>query len=316
HHLVINKSEQEKLDWLFRIEKVGRDVFGRRIEVEHLLRYFTAIRKSMEDDVYHRKVQPEFAGEGESAPSVRQLCMEVDIIDAIQYMIIRACEAPGEVHIYMDAFEQTIYAMQQMIREGGCSGRKQITCHQFLTVERNPDLHGGVVGNLKTLQYIIPFSFSFRGKYEANYSYVSSNDPGQNFSLWPHYIVTEHHVLLLSDSGKNALLIENDRLAGGYIAELQQMSGRCRLLFPFADDPEASLACYAAAAAESQPVCSYGFTPDAEEALCGETDFGVQLYEPDRVFFFAREAEGVRCICAAEQGMYRVFLDYFESLEV
>ncbi|MCD8156159.1 MAG: hypothetical protein LUD53_01655 [Clostridiales bacterium] len=309
-HLVINKSEKERLNWLFRIEKVGRDVFRRRQEIAHLLRYFAPIRKSMEDGGYQRRVSPEFLNhEGEI--SVRRTVLEVDVIDAIQYMVICACEKPGETHIYMDAFDQVIYAMQQMIREERCHARR-IVCHQFIKVERGPDLHGGVGGDLKMLQYIIPFAFSFEGEYNVSFSYVSVGGTDPDFSLWPHYIVTDHHVLLLAEDGKTGLFIENDQVAGGFVSELRKMEGRCRPFFPVSGKTGEVLEYYTAVAAAVQPVVSGG---GLAENTVPDEGLRVELYEPDRLFFFAGKDEKETCLCVEEAGLFRVFLDYFENTD-
>ncbi|MCD8300191.1 MAG: hypothetical protein LUC41_03340, partial [Clostridiales bacterium] len=150
--LIINKGEKDELYRLFQIEKVGRDVYQCRREVEHLLRDFPSIRKNLKENDYQRKISF-ISGNDDMDIIVKRMVLDVDIIDAIRYIVISAFTRSDNPFIYMDTFENCTYAMQQIIREELSTGKK-MTCHQFVRFERRVDNAGDwSFGNIQALHY-------------------------------------------------------------------------------------------------------------------------------------------------------------------
>lgn len=95
-YLAINISDREELLRLFKIEKIGINVWARRQEVESLLRDFPMLRKKLEESSSYRLFSLEQSYEGSRCCS-RRLSTSAEVIDAIRYVImsISRCAAKG-----------------------------------------------------------------------------------------------------------------------------------------------------------------------------------------------------------------------------
>ncbi|KIR03007.1 hypothetical protein P261_01822 [Lachnospiraceae bacterium TWA4] len=240
-HLPISVNEREHLEHLFYIEKVGKQVYRRRQAVKELIENFYEVSKSMTEANYHRKLNfsiEQFSDE----KSVNSISMEVDIIDALRYIVIDAFKRSKEVHIYMNNFKNAYYIMQQMIQESNESSKKA-TCHQLVNLQRNIQLNLGDsgIGNVEILKDALPFLVSFKGEYDLRYSYGAVDENYLGTALWPNYVISEYQVLLLSVDGKTGILIENEDIAKNYLEEVKKIQQKYQPLISFVGKDEAAL---------------------------------------------------------------------------
>lgn len=235
--LTVNNEEREELLQLFKMEKIGKEIYFCRQEVENLICNFQNLRHSFENTTYRRRMLIDRAGPkaGEKG-EVTRLLTEVDILDAVQYVVSAACEAEPEPVIYMDAFPGQHCAMQQMIQEEKYRNRK-ITCCQFVNIYYRSGHQQGLQRNVKMLHTALSFAFAFRGNYEVRYFYKTMDEENP-CEIWPHYLVTKSHVLLLSQDGRQGVLLENDQISREYLLRMCEKRKNSRNLFVFAGTEE------------------------------------------------------------------------------
>lgn len=235
--LTINNAEREALMQLFKMEKSGKEIYFCRQEVENLICNFQNLRLSFENTTYRRRVLVETSDRNaDEKNEVLRLLTEVDILDAMQYMVITACEEEPEPLIYMDSFPGEHCAMQQMIQEEKHQNRK-ITCCQFVNIYYRSGHQQGLQRNVKMLHTALSFAFAFRGNYEVRYFYKTMEE--ENLcEIWPHYLITKRHVLLLSQDGTQGMLLENQQISREYLLRMCEKRKKSRNLFVFAGSEE------------------------------------------------------------------------------
>ena len=233
-NLLINKTEREELLRLFQMEKIGRDKYFCRREVENMLCNSRDLKNSLEKPFFLRSifVQPSEDGASGAGRQVRKLSLDMEIITAIQYVIQRACTSDAEkILIYMDIFPGTFYAIQQIIQEKK-SGNDRIRCCQLVNFFHKNGSTRGLQKNVQNLHTVISFALACPDGYELRYFYktLDETDPCR---IWPHYVVTEKDVLLIAEDGKSGILIEDEEIAAVYLSRLRKMRKAAKNLFTF-----------------------------------------------------------------------------------
>ena len=346
--LAINKVEKNELDQLFKIERIGRDVYTRRCEIEHLFKDFKNLKaatKNMLSDNW-LNAAPQLVDALQSKQDIK-LSTEVDLVDTMRYVINEECDNQQEPIIYMDVFDTVPFGLNQLIRCGQRTDKK-ITCTQFVKFGRSDPSHNVVVENIRTLRTIFPFAFKFTHDYDVYYSYINGNRYDETYNIWPHYVVTQSKVLLISEKGDEGLLINSSEIAGSYIERLERMKENCDRLFDFSKgDNWRKQGARNVNKKPADAVCDRGVTdcaaleynlPEEREQLLevycsqmaakgyrriqvkkGTEESGgltVEFFEPNYIVFCSMRKEfpfGI--ICIKETELYEAFLDYFDSLD-
>lgn len=295
--LVINKVERNELDQLFKIERIGRDVYTRRCEIDSFFSDFKNTKVVTKNYLVDNwmNATTELAEALERQQDVK-LSSEVDIVDTMRFILREEFLSEDEPTVYVDVFELVPFALNQLVR-CACAFNKNVMCNQFVKFGRSNPSHNVVVENIRVLRMIFPYLFRFPQEHNVYYSYINGNRHDEVFNIWPHYIVTHSKVLLISESCTEGLLINSAEIAKSYIDRLEHMKENCDRLFDF---PESS-----AVAEQANPISSgekYGLAVD--------------FYEPNYLVFSTSKedlAEGK--ICIKETELYEAFLDYFDYQE-
>ena len=292
--LVINKAEKEELEQLFKIERMGRDVYECRCEIEKLFLDFknlkVSARKSLSDNWMN--TEPHFENTLLEKECV-MICSETDMIDAIRYILKEECSNQEKPHIYMDISNETPYVLNQILKYAE-TDKKHITCIQFVKFGRSTPSHNVTAENIRSLRMIFPFAVSFPHTYDVYCSYIDGNRQDGNYSVWAHHIVTQSKILLISEKGDEGLLIDDEGIAGGYINRMSNMMKSCEKLF----SPEDKVA-------NTEVVDSFEMQ---------EGGLKVALLEPYYIMFRSAYNElPSNMICLKEPGLYDAFKDYFTS---
>lgn len=292
--LVINKAEKEELEKLFKIERMGRDVYACRCEIENLLSDFRNLKASSKKNLSENwlDAEPQFERTLSEKQSVN-INSEVDMIDAIRFIVREECASQENPHIYMDVFDETPFALNQILKCIEMSD-KQIICTQFVKFGRSTPSHNVTVENIRSLRMIFPFAISFPYEYDVYCSYIDGNRQDGNFSCWAHNIVTQSKVLLISEKGDEGLLIDDEAIASGYIERMESMMNSCEKLFSAHDKT-----------VNAELVNSYEMQ---------EQGLKIALVEPYYILFhFAQKELPSSMICLKEPGLFEAFKDYFAN---
>lgn len=229
--LQIMTIEEEELLELYKIEKIGKETFYTRKEIQNLIIEIQKLRSNWNAIVDFRG-RNTFSGKKADGVRIRPLKLDVDIAEAIQYVIKKEVHEHRTAYIDMDIFPKCECAMQQLIREERMTENK-IICHQYINfVRKNPDSISSIE-NIRILKMIIPFAFTFHNTYRVQYSYSAKNSKDNYFQLWPHFLITSSSMILFSENGSRAVLIEDMDLVQCYRDEIEEMSKKYRPLFDF-----------------------------------------------------------------------------------
>lgn len=315
--LVINKVEKQELEELFKIERIGRDVYMRRCEIENLFTDFKNLKAAPHPLPDNWLNLAPHLGETLMNGQDLKLSTQVDVVDTMRYVIKEECENQQEPHIYMDMFDAVTFALNQMIKCGANSD-KTVKCTQFVKFGRSNPSHNMVVDNIRVLRAIFPFAIKFDHPYEVYYSYINGNRHDEAFNIWPHYIVSQSKVLLISEQGDEGLLINSPEIAASYIQRMERMKDSCEMLFDVYDCDEAART-FEEKTTIFQEYCQRmedrGYSKVAgNEYIEGESQLVVQLFAPNYIVFCSIQEElpfGI--VCIKETELFEAFLDYFHS---
>ena len=271
-YLILNNAEQEELLHLYYVEKIGKEEYECQQEVRSFLNDFLVLRRELEEADYIKHIQFEPRYRETDDPVGNHVLIDSDVRDAIQFVLSRAFAESDGVTIYMDMFEDVFWVMKQCI-QAERSNRKDIHCCQFVKFERSDQVCA--LNNMKMMRRIIPFAFAFRNAYDVYYCYGKSASLDITFSVYPHYLITNRNVLLMSEDGKRGILLEGEVAAGGYIRELERLKTNYKKLFTYAGEAELVASHFMDSLQPEQFVFSYETTPCVSELLAPVMEMGI-----------------------------------------
>lgn len=226
-HLRITRQEERELMELYDMEKVGKDTYYTRIEIQNLLGEIQKICRSwrqMDEEIY--RVKPEEKEE----KVVKTYKLKMDMEDALRHAVSHEILTEEKPEIYMDIFGGNACIMQQLIKEEKHTDKK-IVCHQYINFNRKRTEEDSSVPNIKKLKWLVPFAVTFQNQYDLRYSYIDGREEDELLRLWPHYMVTTNQVLLVSGDEKRMMMITDKKIAKLYREQIMKMSEEYRGLF-------------------------------------------------------------------------------------
>lgn len=137
------------------------------------------------------------------------------------------------------------------------------------------------------LRTIFPFALSYPGDYEVYYSYGRTSSLENSYALWPHYVITEKNIVLVSGDEKTGVLIENERLACSCIRELQRQKQSYQRLLACMGNVEKGLEYYASKITPEKFLMSYETTPCVAELVAPVREY----FEIDQNGLYAKYME-------------------------
>jgi len=230
-HLQITPMEEEELLELYKIEKIGRDVYQTRKEIRNLLLDIQRFRVNWGKTTEFRNKNMPFELMS-NVNGVYRLPLELDIMAAIQYVIEKEISQDGTAVFDMDMIPQCEYVLQQLMRVDQ-TAKKKIICCQYVSFVRKSFGGSSMTENIRILRRIVPFALSFCNTYQVRYSYRTCTESESAFQLWPHFLVTSKSLILFSNTLSNAILIENLEIVNCYRDELRTMAKQSRVLFDY-----------------------------------------------------------------------------------
>lgn len=221
--LQLSIQEEQELQELLRIERVGPQTYQSRVNVRRILE---RIRETQRMEV---QVPPEFeatlGGREFPAGHIRALRSPQEINECISAMLRHMVGRGERFFIYSNDVHKAelLYSLlRQPAAARLCSG----VC-QFVQLIRP----GKLADNLKTLEMLLPYMLCLPVPYEVMYDYTgdhSTHYPGQ---LFPLYLVMGDLMLHVAADHSGGLLVCSGQEAQLLVQELERMRAGSRCLF-------------------------------------------------------------------------------------
>lgn len=199
--------EQEELDDLFKMAKIGDKVYYLRGSVKKLI-------EDLADNTYGKN--PEYTQQ--SIKTLRPLENGTlviegknDVNNSIIDILNEAIYQSEKPHISFSlSFEhQFVY---ELLYNAFVSSKKDVIIDHFIYLEKETSKNNAVEENIHHLQYILSFSLCGKEGYNPYYAYASA-DPAMSVSVFrPYFISTNRHILALSRDFKTAVLYDDPKI--------------------------------------------------------------------------------------------------------
>jgi len=213
--VVIEVSDQDKIDILneFKMYDLGISDYKSGVQLNDVLKG------------YKRWVNEEYrTGTVYEDIKIRELYSEQDIIDAFMSIIDREKDEKDSM-ICMNHFSMGVSLKRILLRE-----KHHFHVKEYITLNRGEKLYDYASYNIISLESIIPYALRTNYIYDVYYSYLYMTPNDSYMSLFPHYMVTHHHVILLSGDESYGVLIHDEDLAKYYLKEYDHITSQMRLL--------------------------------------------------------------------------------------
>lgn len=253
--LNLNKKEKDELRQLYHIEKIGRQVYERRKMVENLIASFDTSKKILLSEEYDYTFNETLNVDKDMST----LNNSVAVVSAIAYVINYEYEHSDQPLFYLNDLSALPFTMRHLVI-GDNKHHKPATVTQFLYFARYEG-DAAINSNFATFQRILPFAFTFVQPYAVYYSYVSQVSQDLRFTLWPYYLITHEHVLLMSGDGNRGLLIHDKQIANGYRFEMEKQKQLFNLLMVNRLPLEENMEIYQDALSRNRVQISYESNP-------------------------------------------------------
>ena len=221
----INPSQRQELMELYKIEKIGKEVYYNRKYIQELLRVISS-RQTL-SPVSLQKLPALSFYRGEFSLNVEKQVLELfeDIlisgsgeqictnIPANSRLLVQAC-----AHLYPEY------------------GRLPSVC-QLLPLHHNPTASPDDNMNLETFVCTLLPILSVFLNYQPYYYYTQAGREVSSYSLFPFFFITEKKLLLLSSDMTTYVSTENPDVIRAYRQEFQRILKNSRKFFQQSDSP-------------------------------------------------------------------------------
>lgn len=272
----INPAQRQELMELYKIEKIGKEVYYNRKYIQELLRVISS-QQAFSRTAFHRlPALPFYSGEFSLDVEKKVLGLFEDILHSGSEEQIRT-NIPANSRLLVQIFAH-LYPQYHELPP----------VIQILPLLQNPKASPNYNMNLETfLCTLLPILSGFQN-YQPYYYYTQFGREDLQFELYPFFFITEKRLLLLSSDMMTLILTENPEVVRSYNQEFQRILANSRCFFQQSDSPEQILNIFGAIfqskattnfALESHPclaLMSYG--PEFIQALFTHRD--VDLCSP------------------------------------
>ncbi|MBO6047539.1 MAG: hypothetical protein J6P61_07365 [Erysipelotrichaceae bacterium] len=233
-YLSINKDEQQNLIKLYQIERIGRPIYERRLAIQNMLNSFEFKRREILSDQQASIITGTFV----MNEKVEEIENDTDVYHALQMVIKYEYDYEDEIRVYFNSFERSRNVHHALIRSLKKTG-KSGNVSQFITFSRFNNANDSDIKNIDNLGQLLPFIFTYNDYCQVYYTYDDATHLTQR--LWPFFLVTHNHVLLLSNEQTRGILIHDRNVASLYAREIDQLKSKNRILTDVSRDDKKSL---------------------------------------------------------------------------
>ena len=272
----INPSQRLELMELYKIEKIGKEVYYNRKYIQELLRVISSQQTISPSGFQRLPSLPFYRGDFSFDVEKKVFSLFEDILDSGSDEEI-CTNIPANCRLLVQTFAR-------LYPEYG----KLPPVIQILPLHQNPTASPDYNMNLETfLCTILPILSGFLN-YQPYYYYTQAGRDVSSYTLFPFFFITKKKLLLLSYDMMTFVFTENPAVVSSYNQEFQRILENSRRFFQQSDSPSQILEIFGSImhtgittnfALESHPclaLMSYG--PDFVQALFKNRD--VDLSSP------------------------------------
>ena len=222
----INPSQRQELMELYKIEKIGKEVYYNRKYIEELLRVISSQQAFLPSAFHRLPGLPFYRGDFSLDVEKKVLSLFEDILHSGSNECI-CTNIPADCRLLAQTFAH-LYPQYG----------KLPPVIQILPLHPNPKASPDYNRNLETfLCTILPILSGFFN-YRPYYYYTQSGHEDRSYELYPFFFITEKQVLLLSSDMTTFIFTENPEVIRAYTQEFQRILKNSRCFFQQSDSPD------------------------------------------------------------------------------
>lgn len=221
HALRISQFEENELIKLYKIELLGEAAYYNEEAIIQLLHRLKALEKN-----HYRETVASVSYENiELLSNVAKQDYDTQLM--LHFVLAKEFTADQQNAVYTNipvtysAFIPTLEMLCQRFQ-------KRISMTHLIYFQMNRDLASK---NLNTLTHVLPFFLSDILDYQVFYHYSRVTKNEQIHQLFPYYVITSQHVLLLSQDLNTSILLSDQNTVNQYQQEFQRIINLSNLLF-------------------------------------------------------------------------------------
>lgn len=213
-YLRLSPAEKKQLITLYQVEKIGRPVYENRLYIKYFLTQIDAIQSEIaEPGILNALVANNTETYEGTAPQM--LSRPTQVKAALSYLIgYEFAEEENPTFLMNIVFEDS-YIYELLIRQNhNC--KKEVRIHHLLTLNKNTYRDESDSYNLKMVKNILPYALHFTNSYNAYYCYSNNTTEHGLSTLFPCFIITKHHVLVMEPEYRMGILYHDDATVEAY----------------------------------------------------------------------------------------------------
>lgn len=221
----INPSQRQELMELYKIEKIGKEVYYNRKYIQELLRVISSQQAFSKTAFRRLPSLPFYKGDF-------SLDVEKKVLGLFEDILRSGSDEPVCTNIPASC-RLLVQTFAHLYPEYGSLP----TVLQILPLQQNPTASPDYNMNLETfLCTILPILSGFQN-YEPYYYYTRSARDDQSYKLYPFFFITEKRLLLISSDMTTYLFTENPEVVYSYRQEFRRILENSRQFFQQSDSP-------------------------------------------------------------------------------
>lgn len=229
HYMRLRPSERQELEYLYLIEKDGRERYENRLFIKQILEGIQSVYpldESLEFENSSGNFLTEEMEHGQNQFST------LELINRVLKKEMEDWDTPF-IRMNLPVSSKCIF---DLVYQHCKRSRKQFLIRQIVMMNQNPGKTKDANCNLKILHRVLPLVQSFPGQYQVHCCYTRCGENDSYAFFWPYYLITHEHVVMISENGTSAYLQKEKGIVGRYQEEFQQLFNRSDVLLePYQD---------------------------------------------------------------------------------
>lgn len=220
-YLRLSPAEKKQLLTLYQIEKIGRPVYENRLYIKYFLAQIDAIQREIaETGVLNALV----ANNTETYEGItpHMLSHPTQVKTALSYLVEYEFLNEEKPSFLMNLVFEDSYIYELLIRQNH-NYKKEVLIHHLLTLNKNTYKEDSDSYNLKMVKRILPYALYFTNSYNAYYCYSNNTAEYGLTSLFPCFIITKHHVLIMEPEYQVGILYHDQATVATYTSGFNRL---------------------------------------------------------------------------------------------
>lgn len=213
-YLRLSPAEKKQLVTLYQIEKIGRSVYENRLYIKYFLTQIDAIQSEIAEPGMLNALVANCT-ETYEGTEPHMLLRPTQVKAALSYLVDYEFANEEKPTFLMNIVFEDSYIYELLIRQNhNC--KKEVGIHHLLTLNKNTYQDESNSYNLKMVKNILPYALYFTNSYNAYYCYSNNTTEHGLSSLFPCFIITKHHVLVMEPEYRMGILFHDAATVEAY----------------------------------------------------------------------------------------------------